>query len=132
MNYLFKQGMRNVWTNRIMSVASLCILSVSLLLIGFTLLFVANINRFVSGIENKNEVVIFIEDGTEETEIAAMATVAMRNIQKFADNGSVRLLPKSVVTAMLGKMPTKLPRRYAPNGIFIIPKYLLILSRGIT
>lgn len=79
MNYLFKQGMRNVWTNRIMSVASLCILSVSLLLIGFTLLFVANINRFVSGIENKNEVVIFIEDGTDETEIAAMENT-IRNI----------------------------------------------------
>lgn len=80
MNYLFKQGMRNVWTNRIMSVASLCILSVSLLLIGFTLLFVANINRFVSGIENKNEVVIFIEDGTDETEIAAMENT-IRNIE---------------------------------------------------
>jgi len=79
MNYLFKQGMRNVWTNRIMSVASLCILSVSLLLIGFTLLFVANINRFVSGIENKNEVVIFIEDGTNETEISAMENT-IRNI----------------------------------------------------
>ncbi len=79
MNYLFKQGMRNVWTNRIMSVASLCILSVSLLLIGFTLLFVANINRFVSGIENKNEVVIFIEDGTDETEISAMENT-IRNI----------------------------------------------------
>lgn len=81
MNYLFKQGMRNVWTNRIMSVASLCILSVSLLLIGFTLLFVANINRFVSGIENKNEVVIFIEDGTDETEI-----FAMENTIKNIDN----------------------------------------------
>ncbi len=79
MNYLFKQGMKNVWTNRIMSVASLCILSVSLLLIGFTLLFVANINRFVSGIENKNEVVIFIEDGTDDTEISAMENT-IRNI----------------------------------------------------
>lgn len=79
MNYLFKQGMKNVWTNRIMSVASLCILSVSLLLIGFTLLFVANINRFVSGIENKNEVVVFIEDGTDETDISAMENT-IRNI----------------------------------------------------
>ena len=82
MNYLFKQGMRNVWTNRIMSVASLCILSVSLLLIGFTLLFVANINRFVSGIENKNEVVLFIEDGTDETEISAMENT-IRNIDNI-------------------------------------------------
>lgn len=72
MNYLFKQGVKNIWTNRIMSVASLCILTVSLLLIGFTMLFVANINRFVSGIENKNEVVIFLEDGMLESDTAAM------------------------------------------------------------
>lgn len=72
MNYLFKQGMKNIWTNRIMSVASFCILAVSLLLIGFTMLFVANINRFVSGIENKNEVVLFLEDGLEESTAAAM------------------------------------------------------------
>ena len=72
MNYLFKQGMKNIWTNRIMSVASFCILAVSLLLIGFTMLFVANINRFVSGIENKNEVVIFLKDDVDETTASAM------------------------------------------------------------
>ncbi len=72
MNYLFGQGMKNIWTNRIMSAASFCILSVSLLLIGFTMLFVANINRFVSGVENKNEVVIFLEDDVDEVVISAM------------------------------------------------------------
>lgn len=72
MNYLFSQGMKNIWTNRIMSVASFCILSVSLLLIGFTMLFTANINRFVSGVENKNEVVIFLEDGVDSMTAAAM------------------------------------------------------------
>ncbi len=82
MNYLFKQGMKNIWTNRIMSVASFCILAVSLLLIGFTLLFVANINRFVSGVENKNEVVLFIADGTDDTEISAMENT-IRNIDNI-------------------------------------------------
>lgn len=79
MNYLFRQGMKNIWTNRIMSVASFCILSVSLLLIGFTLLFTANINRFVSGVENKNEVVIFLDDGIDETTEAAMENT-LKNI----------------------------------------------------
>lgn len=82
MNYLFKQGMKNIWTNRIMSVASFCILAVSLLLIGFTLLFVANINRFVSGIENKNEVVLFLVDGTSESDISAMENT-IRNIDNI-------------------------------------------------
>ena len=81
MNYLFKQGMKNIWTNRIMSVASFCILLVSLLLIGFMMLFIANINQFVGGIENKNEVVIFIEDGLEDSYIAAM-----ENTLKVMDN----------------------------------------------
>ncbi|MDE7301994.1 MAG: permease-like cell division protein FtsX [Oscillospiraceae bacterium] len=72
MNYLFGQGMKNIWTNRIMSVASFCILSVSLLLIGFTMLFVANINRFVSGVENKNEVVIFLDEDVDSTMASAM------------------------------------------------------------
>ncbi len=79
MNYLFGQGMKNIWTNRIMSVASFCILSVSLLLIGFTLLFTANINRFVSGVENKNEVVIFLDEDVDSTMASAMENT-IRNI----------------------------------------------------
>ncbi|MGN0675325.1 MAG: permease-like cell division protein FtsX [Oscillospiraceae bacterium] len=86
MNYLFKQGMKNIWTNRIMSVASFCILAVSLLLIGFTMLFVANINRFVSGIENKNEVVIFLKDDVDETTASAMENTIknIKNVEKVA------------------------------------------------
>lgn len=79
MNYLFGQGMKNIWTNRIMSVASFCILSVSLLLIGFTMLFVANINRFVSGVENKNEVVIFLDEDVDSVMASAMENT-IRNI----------------------------------------------------
>lgn len=80
MNYLFGQGMKNIWTNRIMSVASFCILSVSLLLIGFTMLFTANINRFVSGVENKNEVVIFLDEDVDSTMASSMENT-IRNIQ---------------------------------------------------
>ena len=82
MNYLFRQGMKNIWTNRIMSVASFCILVVSLLLVGFMMLFVANINQFVGGIENKNEVIIYLED-VDDVQIAGM-----ENELKAMDNVS--------------------------------------------
>lgn len=72
MNYLFKQGMKNIWTNRIMSVASYCILMVSLLLIGFSLLFIANINSFVGSVEDKNEVIIFLNDDVTDERIEQM------------------------------------------------------------
>lgn len=64
--YLFKQGIRNIGTNHIMSIASFFILTVSLLLIGFTALFYANINSFITDIEGKNEVVIFLDDEASE------------------------------------------------------------------
>ncbi len=70
--YLFKQGVRNIWHNRIMSVASFCILTVSLLLIGFTVLFSANINMVLSSVEDKNEVIIYITDGTSNEDIAVL------------------------------------------------------------
>lgn len=62
--YLMGQGVRNIWTNRVMSFASFCILTVSLLLVGFSLLFTANINRFIGDVAEKNEVVIYLQDGT--------------------------------------------------------------------
>lgn len=72
MNYLFKQGVKNIWTNRIMSVASFCILLVSLLLIGLTIILVENINHFIGGIENKNEVVIFLTDNADDITVNSM------------------------------------------------------------
>lgn len=84
MNYLFKQGMKNIWTNRIMSVASFCILMVSLLLIGFTTLFIANINAFVDSIENKNEVIIFLEDGISDIDIEQIG-VKLNNMDNVSE-----------------------------------------------
>lgn len=49
-----------------MSFASLCILIVSLLLVGFTVLFTENINLIVGNIEDKNEVVLFLDELTDE------------------------------------------------------------------
>lgn len=72
MKYLFGQGLRNVWTNRVMSFASFCILMVSLLLVGFAILFTANINRFISGIETKNEMVVYVKDEAQEADVSAL------------------------------------------------------------
>lgn len=64
--YLIKQGVRNILNNNIASVATFCVLTVSLLIVGFTGLFSLNINTFISGVEDKNEVVIFIADDADQ------------------------------------------------------------------
>lgn len=70
--YLFKQGLKNIWTNRIMSVATFAILTVSLLMIGFSIIFSANINSFITDIEGKNEVIIFLSDDADEDYITEL------------------------------------------------------------
>lgn len=83
MNYLFGQGIKNIWTNRIMSFASFCILMVSLLLIGFTMLFIVNINYFVGSVENKNEVIIFLNDDVSEEDAEQMG-VKLKNMDNIS------------------------------------------------
>lgn len=73
--------MKNVWTNRVMSFASFCILMVSILMIGLSLLFVGNINRIIGGIENKNEVSIFLDDNVTQADIDNM-----KNVLQTMDN----------------------------------------------
>lgn len=83
LKYLVGQGVRNIWTNRIMSFASFCVLLVSILLVGFTVLVTMNINRFVNGIENKNEVIIFLVDDISDETIENMGNL-LRNTQNVS------------------------------------------------
>ena len=67
--YLAGQGLKSIWKNRMMSFASFCILLVSLLMVGMSVLVSINLTRIISGIEGKSEVVVQIKDGTDETGI---------------------------------------------------------------
>lgn len=68
--YLVGQGFDNVWKNRVMAFASFCVLLVSLLLVGISVLFYININAIIGGIEDKNEVIIYLLDGTTDERVS--------------------------------------------------------------
>ena len=68
--YLVGQGFDNVWKNRVMAFASFCVLLVSLLLVGISVLFYVNINAIIGGIEDQNEVIVYLLDGTEKARIS--------------------------------------------------------------
>lgn len=70
--YLIEQGIDNVWKNRIMAFASFCILLVSLLLVGISSLFFLNLNSIIGSIEDKNEVIVYIQDGTSDADVEQM------------------------------------------------------------
>ena len=49
--YLIKEGFRNIWTNRMMSTASICVLMSCLILIGGASMIFINIDSLLGRIE---------------------------------------------------------------------------------
>ncbi len=72
LRYLFKEGFRNTWTNRMMSIASICVLMSCLVLIGCASMIFLNIESLLGRIEEENVVMVYIEDGTTDADITAM------------------------------------------------------------
>lgn len=84
--YLIEQGVDNVWKNRMMAFASFCVLLVSLLLVGLSVLLYYNVNSIIGGIEEKNEVIVYLDDDTDETQIAEIGETlkGMANIAEVS------------------------------------------------
>ena len=72
LKYLAKQGVENIWKNRMMSFASFCVLLVSLLLVGVATLFYMNISSMMGGIENKNEIIVYLDENTTQEEVSVL------------------------------------------------------------
>ncbi len=67
--YLIRQGFASVWKNRLMSFASVCVLTVSILFIGISVLTGMNVNIIVKDIEKKNEIIMYLEDDITDEQI---------------------------------------------------------------
>lgn len=72
LRYLFKEGFRNTWSNRMMSIASICVLMSCLVLIGCASMIFLNIESLLGRIEEENVVMVYIQDGTADADINAM------------------------------------------------------------
>ncbi len=58
--YLVKEGFKNVYANRIMSIASICVLVSCLVMTGVAALFSLNVQRIVDDVEKTNETTVYI------------------------------------------------------------------------
>ena len=72
LRYLFKEGFRNTWSNRMMSIASICVLMSCLVLIGCASMILLNIESLLGRVEEENVVMVYIQDGTTDADINAM------------------------------------------------------------
>ncbi|MBQ3562053.1 MAG: permease-like cell division protein FtsX, partial [Clostridia bacterium] len=60
--YLTREGFRNVWVNRLMSIASVGVLVACMVLIGFAILLTENVNVYMSNLEQQNVVMVYFND----------------------------------------------------------------------
>ncbi len=70
--YLLGKGFENIWKNRMMAFASFCVLLISLLLVGLSVLVSINISSMIGGMEDKNEIIIYLQDDATDMEISEL------------------------------------------------------------
>ncbi len=81
--YLVKEGFRNVYANRIMSIASICVLVSCLVMTGAAALFSLNVRNIVDKVEKTNETTVYILKDRSELEAKQIGTqlVAIANVE---------------------------------------------------
>ena len=92
LRYLIKEGFHNTWSNRMMSVASICVLLSCLVIIGSTAMIFLNINTLVERIENENVIMVYIEDKDKDGNV--LVTEDDVKEKKFDNIESVEFVSK--------------------------------------
>ena len=67
--YLVKQGFKNLWNNRLMSLASIGVLISCMLLIGAAALLSINVSSIVDAVEDQSEAIIYLDDDITDSAI---------------------------------------------------------------
>ena len=72
MRYLMGNGFKNLWHNRLMTIASVGTLVACLLIVGVAVLFSLNVDSMVEYVGEQNELVVFMDVGTSDEQLAQM------------------------------------------------------------
>lgn len=88
--YLTKEGVRNVWSNRLMSVASIAVLTSCLLLIGVAVMLFANINVALDNVQEQNIIMVYLDDNISEEDINTVG----QDIRMISDIESAEFVSK--------------------------------------
>ncbi len=80
--YLTREGFRNIWVNRLLSLATIVVLVSCLVIVGSGALIFLNINSVLDLIEDQNVVMVYIEDTADETAIDTLKVqlLALENV----------------------------------------------------
>lgn len=91
--YLLREGFRSVWKNRLMAVASICVLTACILITGLAALVFVNVNYVFEQVAHQNIVVVWLQHGATDADIEAMG----QELQAMSNISGVEFLSKEEV-----------------------------------
>lgn len=83
--YFFKEGLRSIWINRMMSAASIIVLGVCLIMLGTTILTSLNINNFITQLESKDQIMVYLNNNITQSGIDQVGD-AIKAIPNVSDS----------------------------------------------
>ena len=78
LGYLTKEGFKNIWLNRLMSVASISVLLSCLVMMGIAFMLIVNMQEIITNIEDSNVIVAFVDDNADDETVAKVRTDLMK------------------------------------------------------
>lgn len=90
--YLTHEGFRNVWVNRLMSLASVTVLMACLIIMGAGIMIYFNINNVVDKVQSQNVVMVYVADDATEDETTQIGT----SLKGISNVESCEFVPKEV------------------------------------
>lgn len=92
LKYLTHEGFRNVWGNRLMSLASVTVLMACLIIMGAGIMIYFNINNVVDKVQSQNVVMVYVADDASEDETTQIGT----SLKGISNVESCEFVPKEV------------------------------------
>ena len=92
LKYLTHEGFRNVWVNRLMSLASVTVLMACLIIMGAGIMIYFNINNVVDKVQSQNVVMVYVADDASEDETTHIGT----SLKGISNVESCEFVPKEV------------------------------------
>ena len=95
--YLFREGVKSLWKNRTMSIASVAVLISCLLMTGVAGLISINLSITMKSIEGNNSITVYLQDGLP----SLTAVKVGEEIKKIENIGECTFIPKDTAIAQM-------------------------------
>lgn len=91
LKYLTREGFRNIWVNRLMTLASVTVLLACLVIIGVGAMAFFNINALLDKVESQNVVMVYVDRGADQ----AIADAVGTELRKLPNIDTCEFIPKA-------------------------------------